>query len=333
MRFRTRLMVLVAGMIALIVVLLFGGWWASGRLLDATDSAYQQGLALTQTVDLAREAQVAFQRQVQEWKNILIRGSDPGLRNKHWQGFEVQEANMDKMLKSLINRLSSLKMEELDKNVKRILLEHRILGERYRAALNKQATLDAKAQMAIDLEVRSIDRLTSTSIDSLITDLQKRIAQRFSDEAATVRSNTSNQIFTAALVTLLLTGILVAVAVALSHSVLTALGADPEDAVTAASRMAQGDFTERLNAKTPSSLIGALETMQSRLLNISLTINTAADGITAQASCLSRTSEREALLADIGRLRDAIGRIRVDRELRRAVTKEEGLGTEHGTSV
>lgn len=68
MRFRTRLMALVAGMIALIIVLLFGGWWASGRLLDATDFAYQQGLKLTQIVDMAREAQIAFQRQVQEWK-------------------------------------------------------------------------------------------------------------------------------------------------------------------------------------------------------------------------------------------------------------------------
>ncbi|MGB4945931.1 MAG: hypothetical protein WBQ05_01830 [Candidatus Competibacter denitrificans] len=314
MRFRTRLMALVAGMIALIIVLLFGGWWASGRLLDATDFAYQQGLKLTQIVDMAREAQIAFQRQVQEWKNVLIRGSDPELRNKHWQGFEAQEAKMDKMLQSLSSNLSTLSMEEPTKEVKKTIAEHKLLGERYRKALDKQAVLDAKAQAAIDLEVRGMDRPTSAGIDSLVADLQKRVAQRFGDEAATVRSNTSNQVFTAALVTLLLTGLLVAVAVALSHSVLTALGADPEDAVTATSRMARGDLTERLNAKTPSSLIGALEMMQSRLRNISLAIRTVADDITTRANGLSQTGERDALLADVGRLRDAIGRIRIDRE-------------------
>lgn len=314
MRFRTRLMALVAGMIALIIVLLFGGWWASGRLLDATDLAYQQGLKFTKTVDTAREAQIAFQRQVQEWKNVLIRGNDPELRNKYWQGFETQEANMDKMLKNLSSGLAALNMDEPNKDVKKTLAEHKMLGERYRKALDKYTVLDAKAQAAIDLEVRGMDRATSAGIDSLVADLQKRVAQRFSDEAATVRTNTSNQVFIAALVTLLLTGILVAVAVALSHSVLTALGADPEDAVRATSRMARGDLTERLNAKTPGSLIGALEMMQSRLRNISLAIRTVAADIATRANGLSQTSERDALLADVGRLRDAIGRIRIDRE-------------------
>ena len=201
------------------------------------------------------------------------------------------------------------------KEVNKTIAEHKLLGERYRKALNKQAVLDAKAQAVIDFEVRGMDRSTSAGIDSLVADLQKRVAQRFGDEAATVRSNTSNQVFTAALVTLLLTGLLVAVAVALSHSVLTALGADPEDAVTATSRMARGDLTERLNAKTPASLIGALEMMQSRLRNISLAIRTVADDITTRANGLSQTGERDALLADVGRLRDAIGRIRIDREV------------------
>ena len=286
MRFRSRLTALVAGMIGLVIVLLAASWWASGRLLGATDFAYQQGLKLTQTVDLAREAQVAFQRQVQEWKNVLIRGADAALRDRHWKGFEAQEEAMDKGLQTLSASLAAMGMEEAKLNAQKLLAEHKQLGERYRVALNKQPVLDARSQSVIDTEVRGMDRPTSAGIDTLVSDLQKRVAQRFDSDAKEVRKNVGNQFLTAALVALLLTALLVVVAVALSRSVLNALGADPEEAVAATSRMARGDLTQRLNAKTPASLIGALELMQSRLRNISLAIRGVADDITARANML-----------------------------------------------
>lgn len=315
MRFRTRLIAIIAGMVSLVVILLLAGWLASGRLLNATDIAYQHGLELTQAVDVAREAQVAFQRQVQEWKNVLIRGGDPELRSRHWQGFEAQEATMDKQLQQLGPKLTDLGMEALTETVQHIIDNHKTLGQRYRSALNSQSTLDAKAQMAIDTQVRGMDRPTSAGIDTLVNDLQKRVTQRFNDEASAVRNKVTNQFFTGALVTVLFTALLVLMGVLLSRSVLKTLGADPEDAMSATSRIARGDLTERLDVKVPGSLISALDMMQSRFRNIVLAIHSVAEDISERAKTLPATeaAEQGTLLNDIERLRRAIERIQIDR--------------------
>lgn len=314
MRFRSQLIALVVGMMALVSVLLIAGWWASGRLLDATDAAYEQGLQLTRTVDTARAAQIAFQRQVQEWKNVLIRGNDNDLRDRYWKAFETQEALMDKVLQNLAKELPAIGMTTLSQETKKIVNDHKTLGQLYRAALQKQPRLDSTAQAIIDKEVRGVDRPTSAGIDSLVEKLQKLVTERFKQTASEVRSNVTNEFFTAAMITLLLTLVLVMVAVMLARNVLNALGADPEDAVEATKRMARGDLTERLDSKSPASLIGSLEMMQRRLRNISLAIRGVGDDITARANLLNETVGRDALLNDVTRLREAIGRIRIERD-------------------
>ena len=60
-----------------------------------------------------------FKTQVQEWKNVLIRGADTGQREKYWQRFQAVEADIQQQLGALIpalndNQAKTLMMPTLD---------------------------------------------------------------------------------------------------------------------------------------------------------------------------------------------------------------------------
>src|SRR6266540_5343191 len=59
------------------------------------------GQFLVHSVDLARTAQLNFKKQVQEWKDLLLRGGTPADYDKYYQSFEKQEAATQKTLEAL----------------------------------------------------------------------------------------------------------------------------------------------------------------------------------------------------------------------------------------
>jgi len=62
----------------------------------------QRGRFLAQSVDLARSAQVEFKKQVQEWKDLLLRGgNDQATYDKYLQNFFSEEAATQQNLQGL----------------------------------------------------------------------------------------------------------------------------------------------------------------------------------------------------------------------------------------
>ncbi len=61
-----------------------------------------------------------FKTQVQEWKNVLIRGADDAQRDKYWQRFQKTESSIQQQLDQLIPRIADQ--------------EARALMDRFRAA-------------------------------------------------------------------------------------------------------------------------------------------------------------------------------------------------------
>lgn len=314
MRFRQQMLLVIAGVLLTISTLLCAQWILSKRLLLATDQAYQQGLALSQSINTAREAQVNFQRQVQEWKNVLIRGQDSALKQKYWTAFQAREADMRRLLQDLHTQYETLGLRPQQQHIQELLRAHQTLGQQYRQALQPYPNIDAHAQQQIDQAVRGIDRATSKGVDTLVLALEQQVQQRFVQEANRVQEDTHTFFALMVGISIMLTLSLIGIFLWAIKGMLSKLGADPEHAVAATARIATGDLSERLQVHSPHSLIGALDMMQLRLRNIYLAIQAVSHDLKTRVIDLPIGHERDAVQQDIERLQVAINRIKLERQ-------------------
>lgn len=313
MSFRQRVNRLILSIFLTIALLLGTLVGFSYYLVGKTTTAYQQGEQLTQIINTAREAHINFQRQVQEWKNTLIRGNDPELYKKYFSSFEQKEALMDSKLADLSKLLQQEQLPDMAKKAEAIIANHQVLGQKYREALKANPKLDWQGQQAVDIMVRGIDRDTSSGMDDLVAEIETKVATKFTAETQAVKANTLKTLLGMGLIALLITAGLIFLLIKLMRDLIDALGAEPERAVQATAQIAKGDLTETLNASSPNSLIGSLEMMQLRLRNISLAITASADELKSQAYNISNGEERENILRNIKKLYEAIARIKIDR--------------------
>ncbi|MBI1182342.1 MAG: hypothetical protein GC201_17510 [Alphaproteobacteria bacterium] len=111
-----------------------------------------------------RSAQTLFKIQVQEWKNVLLRGADPKDYQHHLQAFEHNEALVQHHLQSLARRAETLGMPDVAREATSLALEHEKLGALYRSALKRGRAGDWDP-FAIDRSVRGIDRHLNAELD------------------------------------------------------------------------------------------------------------------------------------------------------------------------
>ncbi|HAK95390.1 MAG TPA: hypothetical protein DCM87_10390 [Planctomycetes bacterium] len=130
-----------------------------------TDSAVRTRDLLT-AVDTARMAQVHFKMQVQEWKDVLLRGADPDLYETHFTAFRNEEGTVKELMVNLKTLLGAMQVDT--RLVDEFVAAHEDLGRRYRHAIEQYDRGDPASGFAVDRMVRGIDRLPTTAIDAIV---------------------------------------------------------------------------------------------------------------------------------------------------------------------
>lgn len=137
--------------------------------------------------DLAMKAQVDFKLEVQEWKNLLLRGGDPEDFARHR---ESGLAARERVLASLGRIAGSQEFAEAAReSAAAIAAEMREVSQRYDAALAGVDLAEPGAAARVDAEVRGIDREPMRLVESLSSslDAEARESLRLADSASEER--------------------------------------------------------------------------------------------------------------------------------------------------
>jgi uncharacterized protein YnzC (UPF0291/DUF896 family) len=189
----------LAGWLALSVLstLLFGV-----LALWLTDRASSRQIAdfggILRVLEATRLAQVHFKTQVQEWKNLLLRGQDAADYERHLGQFHAESAQVIDHL----NRAGALKKAiGLDaSDVDAALAAHAALRQQYADALRGYQRGNVASVFAVDTAIRGRDRPLNTMIDAIAETMTSEVDARTQTFAETDRRR--YQILRAVFVTL-----------------------------------------------------------------------------------------------------------------------------------
>ncbi len=104
------------------------------------------------------DSELHFKLQVQEWKDLLLRGHSMADFIKYWMAFEHEEQYVQRALEQLINLMNEISMDS--SQVIELKQYHLSIGSAYRNALLplKKQKLNIQQATKVDAKVREIDR-------------------------------------------------------------------------------------------------------------------------------------------------------------------------------
>jgi methyl-accepting chemotaxis protein len=259
---RGRLVALVALTTLALLVVGTVGLLQLRAALDRVALTSTAGMQVVREDGIARSAQVHFKKQVQEWKNILLRGHDPANFQRYLRAFNEEEA----VVRGELGRLRALAADRawVGTEVGALLATHAELGVKYREALRGFDPADPVGHRRVDAAVRGIDRAPTDALDSLVARIDREGAERMS-----TLERESNQLLgrtLAAMAVLLLvgSGLILWVAASIVRGIVGPLHA----VVASAERVATGDLraTVRVEgADETARLAGAFDHMVGEL--------------------------------------------------------------------
>jgi methyl-accepting chemotaxis protein len=203
---RRRVTITVAILTVLIVVI---GLFSFIAIMETNKRLHQsvlEGQMMIKATDTARMAQVHYKKQVQEWKNTLLRGYERDLFDKHFNAFNHEDKLVKEYLHALSDMTTAMRLfiPEIDIAIK----AHEDMVERYRDALKHYKPSDLNSAILVDKKIRGIDRALTNQIDTIVGMIKSEADKRLKDTENVAKTRMeAYQIFSIFLIFLVLLGV------------------------------------------------------------------------------------------------------------------------------
>jgi methyl-accepting chemotaxis protein len=195
---KARMLALIGGSLLAILLIALGCF----QLLSNNVRDYRQlidgPLRAAQLID---EANLQFKSQVQEWKNVLLRGKDPVERDKYWGQFEVRYRQVQGILEQLATQPGLL--PEVSQQITQLRSAHQALQADYGRGRDAYIAAGGDAS-AGDKAVKGVDRAVTDSMSTLV----EQIRQAATTQSATISASAAQTVW-AGLLVLLVSGLVI----------------------------------------------------------------------------------------------------------------------------
>ena len=237
-------------------------WNGLHTLGQQSTEALAHQVRIGETIDAARAAQVDFKIQVQEWKNIMLRGSDPEQFIKYRDAFQKQSASTRAKLDKVGGLLSGLKLQT--PLLAEATAAHEKLLKDYMGALAQYDPANPEAHKIVDALVKGMDREPTKKIDDIVTFIHAesvKMTEAVQAEQKAVQAN-SLRLLALAIAAAIACGVVFMIW--LGRSITRPL----DDAVAIARTVASGDLSQQITVSSRDEvgiLLQALQDMQGNL--------------------------------------------------------------------
>lgn len=285
--FQGRVLVLtLSGLILLGAVTLF-----AVNSMRNTVEGYQDLFAReVTTIATLDQMNIAFKRQVQEWKNVLLRGADDGKRTKYWSQFQEQHNLVQSLAKDLDEVVLS---DSIKANMSKFTSVHRDLLPKYTQGY--RAYMDSGFDSSVaDAVVSGIDREPS----QLLSEMSKEVEHEVTRLTQSYQAKADRTVWTVDTIWIVSA---IFVLFALNWAMRKMLVEPLNRTVQTIQKMAEGDFSGRvdtslggelgvLNASVDKmqndlgSVISNITSTSDQLHNAVENLNSAADNISKDTS-------------------------------------------------
>ena len=239
--------------------------------------------AMAQVERRATDAEVRFRIQVQEWKNVLLRGHDAQQLDRFWTSFQREEAAVAEAVRDVIARMPQ--SEQVQDIGARFLQAHQQMATGYRRGY---ASFEASLfdHRAGDQAVAGMDRQPGQLLGELRTAVAEYSNALEKEAADMARFTLWASIGT--LVAAVVAGF--AFALVMSRSMVRPL----DDAVVFAGRVAQGDLSTRVEVRGSDEIAQlrvSMRDMQVALAGIVQEVRQTADGLSSASQQIANGNQ------------------------------------------
>ncbi len=268
MKISAKLSALVAFLVSATLVVGLYSLYALNQAYVSNAGSLQFARDLMSGVDSARAAEVSFKIQIQEFKNVLLRGQDPKDYERYLAAFKKRNEVIGKEFDEAQAMMKKLGMDtQAVEDARR--MQAGIFKE-YLDALQLFQPGKAETTQLVDARVRGKDRPLEEKIEVIVTSLGK-LAEKEGARLLETAAAESQRV-TALLSLLLCLAVLVGgtVGVVITRSLRRELGGEPAYAREVAGRIAQGElsFDVQVREGDTRSMLFAMKEMAQNLRNL-----------------------------------------------------------------